>query len=264
VANTTAVAGSRPIDEWLPPGMNTLVGKFWVLSLALVLIGFAWPRRRPTAREVFLVLAFLPLAGGSVRMVAWWLLVIAPVLAGRLAAGLAERQRDAEPERPGLIPAVFFGLIVLGVVFSIPGLDRYNPLLGPARRAVRQTEQDLDRVAACLAERGPGRRIFSRFEWGAYLTCKLGAGYPVFMDGRIDIFPDDVWAEYASVTAGRADWEEILNRYRVDYLLLDARYHERTGLLAAVERSSLWRPTFVAGDARLFVRQKGQAIAKAE
>ncbi len=69
--------------------------------------------------------------------------------------------------------------------------------------------------------------LFSRFEWGEYLTWLLGPRFPVFMDGRIEIFPDEVWAQYSTVTVGRAQWHEVLNRYAVDYLLLDAPYHGR-------------------------------------
>jgi hypothetical protein len=256
VANTSTVAGGRPIGEWLPPSLDLLAGKFWAASLALLLLAFALPRSRPTPREVFLVLAFLPLACGSVRMVAWWVLATAPVFARLLACNLPASANPPREEQPALAPTAFFAFIVLAVVMSVPGLSRYNPLLGPARRGDRQTHSDLDQVAACLAERGPAGRVFSRFEWGAYLSCAVGPAYPVFMDGRIDIFPDDVWAGYLAVSAARADWEQILEHYQVDYLLLDARYHGDSGLLGLVERSPDWTPTLQAGDARLFCRSK--------
>jgi hypothetical protein len=252
VANTSTVAGGRPIEEWLPPSPDLLIGKFWVVSLALVLLGFGLSRRRPTAREVCVALCFLPLACASVRMVVWWLLAVTPVLAAHLAANLP--RREAAAERPSFASAAFFGLIVLLAALSVPGLDRYNPLLGPARPSAGHTERELGRVAEWVAGRNAGR-IFCRFEWGAFLNCSLGTRYPVFMDGRIDIFPDEVWEQYSALTTGRADWEEILDRYRVDYLLLDARYHGGTGLLPQVERSGRWESAFQAGDALVFVRR---------
>ncbi len=86
VIATSSAAAKRRIDEWVPPGLDLLIGKFWVASLALVLLGFAASARRPSAREVCLLLCFLPLACGSARMVPWWLLVSAPIMAAQFSA----------------------------------------------------------------------------------------------------------------------------------------------------------------------------------
>src|SRR5207245_902239 len=79
VFHTSGVAAARRIDEWVPPGLHLLVSKVWVISVLGLIVLFALPGRRPTAAEICLVLCFLPLACGSVRMVAWWLLVCAPI-----------------------------------------------------------------------------------------------------------------------------------------------------------------------------------------
>jgi hypothetical protein len=253
VGATSASAADRRIDEWLPPNLNMLIGKFWVISLLLALAAFALPRRRPTVREVFLVICFVPLACSSARMVPWWLLILAPILARLFAAYVPQAQ---VAEKPAFAPAAFFGLIVAAVILSVPGLDRYNPLLGPGRRAAQQTQENLEAVVDCLNARGVNGRIFARFEWSEFLTWSLGPRYTVFMDGRIEIFPDDVWAQYAAITQGKADWNDILDRYHVDYLLVDSTYHAGTGLLEQVERAPAWQPVYQAGNAVLFVRRR--------
>jgi hypothetical protein len=255
VGTTVSSASARGIDEWVPPSPANFIGKVWVLSMLLVLAAFGLGRPRPTPREVLLAVGFLPLACGSVRMVPWWLLVIAPMLAVRLADLVARLKRSAEPEAPGVGPAVCFGLILLMVVFSIPGLNRYNPLLGSARRTAGRTQTELEQVTAYLNGHSRAGRIFSRFEWGEYLTWSLAPGFQVFMDGWIDRFPDPVWTEYASVTTGRIGWEAVLERYGVEYLLVDLNYHGDTGLLDQVERSGTWAVVYQAGDARLYARR---------
>src|SRR5262249_20207090 len=102
----------------------------------------------------------------------------------------------------------------------------------------------------------PSGRVFSRFEWGEYLSWSYTPAFLVFMDGRIDIIPDDVWNDYAAITCGQPDWQRILDDYRVDALILDVGYHARTGLLPHVQQSTVWQAAGQAGDAVLFVRQE--------
>jgi hypothetical protein len=228
----------------------------------LLLVLFALPRRRPTAREVILVLCFLPPACGSVRMVAWWLLVSAPIIAALLADNLPRHAlAPGEDEPPSLAAAGFFGLLLLACAAGALALtDAGAPLLGLIRPAHRD-ETDLEAVARTLPDRAGGR-VFSRFEWGEYLGWSLEPrGYTVFMDGRIEIFPDDVWNEYSAITRGRADWEEILDRYEVDTLLLDSSYH--TDLLPQVEHSPDWKWAGASGKAVLYLRCPHTARATA-
>jgi hypothetical protein len=253
VANTSTVAGGRPIGEWLPPSMELLVGKFWVVSLLAALVVVSTSQSRPTAREVCLMACFLPLAAASARMVAWWTLAIAPILA-RLTVDCLP-QRKTEPETPSFASALCFTAIVAIAVLSCPWLSRYNPLLGAGRQGARSVEQDLERVAYLIHDHGQNGRIFSRFEWGAYLNCALGPSYPVFMDGRIDIYPDDIWSEYADLTAGRSEWQQILDRYQVDYLVLDPTYHAESGLLSQVEKSHDWELALKTDHVRLYGRR---------
>jgi hypothetical protein len=258
VRTTSMAAAGRHIDEWVPPSLDLLVGKVWVLSVLLLLVLFALPRRRPTAREVILVLCFLPLACGSVRMVTWWLLVCAPILAGLIADNLPRHALEsAEPEPPSLAAAGLFAILLLacagaGIALS----DRAAPLVA-AVRSMHRDESDLEEVARRLPDHGG--RVFSRFEWGEYLSWSLAPrGYTVFMDGRIEIFPDAVWQNYAAITKGRGDWEEILDLYRVDCLLLDRTYH--SDLLPQVERSNDWEQVGESGKAVLFRRRPHQTV----
>jgi hypothetical protein len=260
VGTTVSSAAGRGIEEWVPPNTAMFIGKIWVVSLLLVVVGFSLAKVRPTVREVCLVLCFLPLACSSVRMVAWWMIIIAPILAARLSSLVSRRQNTLAGEPPAFGAAVFVGLIVLMAIFSVPGLNRFNPLMGPTRRSASRTQADLEAISECLSSQCPSGRIFSRFEWGEYLSWELGPRYQVFMDGWIEMFPDEVWAEYASVTTGRSNWEQILDRYQVDYLLLDQTYHRDTGLLAHVEQSLFWERCFEAGDALLFVRNEKKPL----
>ncbi len=253
VALTSGRASGRKIDEWLPPGLDQLVGKVWVLSLVGLIVLLVLPGRRPTARETILILVFLPVACGSVRMVAWWLLILAP-LAASLLADRWPRLRDVEPVEPSVGAGVVVGLLLAGMVFCLPWLEQYNPVLTKLRTTHR-VEYDLEHLAQELRHHHPSGRIFTRFEWSEYLTWTLGPEYLVFMDGRIEIIPDRAWSEYTAVTRGRTDWEKILDHYEVNYLLIDqGPYHAELRLALDTARDR-WKAGESAGPITLWTRK---------
>jgi hypothetical protein len=251
VGGTSSVAAARRIDEWIPPGLTLLIGQIWLASLVVALVVLFWSPRRLSIRESLLLLAFLPLAAGSVRMVVWWFLVLTPILAESIAAMMPRRIRDAEKDEPAWGNTSFAALLALVAVMCLPALSAYNPLV----RQEARTEGELALIADELRARDPGGRIFSRLEWGEYLSWSLAGRNRVFMDGRIEIIPDDIWEDYAAITCGHGEWQAILNRYQVDHLVLDRDYHSETGLLAAVERSRHWQPVAQHGPAVLYIRR---------
>jgi hypothetical protein len=256
VGQTSHRATERRIDEWLPPTFDQLIGIVFYLSLPAFagLCIAAWRRRgeRLAAHEWLLLACFLPLALGSVRMVAWWVLVIAPMAARRITV-LWPQTRDAGAAKPNLGAALSCAVLAALVVMSLPDLQRYNPLLAlrPPAQTLQQTQEAVD-----VLKRDVGRgNVFARFEWGEYLTWAAHPDFKVFMDGRIEIYPDEVWDAYATVTQGKPGWEKVLDDYRVDVLLLDEAYHRETGLYPAIEKSEGWRLHYKIGDAVLFVRR---------
>jgi hypothetical protein len=259
VFHTSGVAAARRIDEWLPPGLGHLVSKMWVVSVLGLVVLFALPGRRPRASEVCLVLCFLPLACGSVRMVAWWLLVFMPVAAAQIVGVLPAGCLDeSDARRASRGAGVVFVAFLAACVVSLPWLEALNPL----RRGPR-LESDLQGIAERLHERQPAGRIFSRFEWGEYLGWSLAPDYKVFMDGRIEIFSDRVWEEYGAVTRARADWQRILDSYQVDCLLLDTRAGYHADLLPEVEGSPQWQRVFESGRVVVFLRRPVTPLAAA-
>ena len=256
VRQTSGIASGRGIDEWGPPTLDFWISKFGLASL-IVMIGLVFASirsgRKPAAREVILVGCFLPLACLWVRMVAWWLIISAP-LAAMLIVYLWPKSRDSEEKpAPAWDAALVLGAILVLLVMSLPGLQPYNPVLA-GRVATPRTEEELDTVHRRLAELAPQGRIFTRLEWGEYLTWSYSPNYKVFMDGRVEIYPNKVWEEYSTLTKGRAGWDKILDDYRVDFLVLDGTFHDQTGLLARVEESPRWQRLQQAGPALLYVR----------
>jgi hypothetical protein len=138
------------------------------------------------------------------------------------------------------------------MLLSVPGLQHFNPLLR-LRPADPTTDQVHD-AQAFLTDHFESGKVFSRFEWSEYLSWAAHPRLKVFLDGRIEIYPDSVWQAYADVTCGQPNWQAILDQYQIDALLLDGNYHRWTGLLPLVEQSSQWQRRRQVGSALVFVR----------
>lgn len=266
VGFTSQRAAERRIDEWIAPSVDQWIGLAFFVSLALLLglivLVCLRTKRTPTLKELLLLGCFVVLASRSIRMVAWWLIVLAPIAASMIADLLTRaRLHKADEVERTRGTAIVFGVIVLAVVFCLPGLQTYNPLLQLTRQGPR-VEDDLEAIHAKLNESVAAGRIFSRFEWGEYLSWTCPPRHKIFMDGRIEIYPDSVWQEYEAVTRGWNNWQQILDRYHVNCLVLDREYHAKTGLYARVQQSTDWQPTFQSRDAVLFVRRTAVQTAQ--
>jgi hypothetical protein len=259
VRHTSGIASERQIQEWLPPGMHLILSWFWVLSVLLLMIAFARRGRRPTVQDFVLIFCFLPLACGAVRMVAWWMFICVPILAAQ-TVNLSAAWRDTEADRKPTWVAALIGVVLLAaLVIGLPWLENYNPFLRSPDRSGHRDEYDLAEAVDYLKGEKSGARLYASFEWGEFLCWKQWDDSRVFMDGRIEIYPDAVWDEYWAVRNVRADWQEILDKYGVDFLVLDNRgfHHD---LLTALEKAAAkpqtarWREVFGKGSVVIYAR----------
>lgn len=255
VGLTSQRSAGRGIDEWLPPSLDQWVGVAFFVSLgaAAAVFAIAWAKARhvPRLEEVILLVFFLPLAATSIRMTAWWLIVLSLPLSGALVA-LLPQARDGEAPAASAGATATVIVLVLLAVFSVPGLARLNPLMS-WKGSVR-TESHLEAALERLKEGKSSGRIFARLEWGEYLGWRGWPDFPVFVDGRIEIYPDEVWDAFKRVTTGADGWEDVLKEYEVDVLVLDRDYHAKLGLLDKVKASPRWRESFVRGPVVVFLR----------
>lgn len=80
-------------------------------------------------------------------------------------------------------------------------------------------------------------RVFTTDQWGDYL---LWTGYPrqkVFMDGRSDFYGEQVGGEYLTLLGGLPGWRDVLDRYRVDLVLLPPD----TPLVELLANTGVWK-----------------------
>jgi hypothetical protein len=62
--------------------------------------------------------------------------------------------------------------------------------------------------------------IFNDYNFGGYLLWKAWPEYPVFIDGRTEVYKGRVLEEYLAVSRAAAGWEDIVERYGVTFFLV--------------------------------------------
>jgi hypothetical protein len=63
-------------------------------------------------------------------------------------------------------------------------------------------------------------RLFSSYNWGGYLLWALPE-YPVFIDGRTDLYNDEVINEWLQVVRAENGWQDVLEQWDVHLILLE-------------------------------------------
>lgn len=200
----------------------------WELAAAGFLLLFALLQRRQLGLAgvgvpLLLAPAFAPLRGGALfaRPQVMW------ACAGPLAAG-----------------------VVLQLIGAF-GLGGGMPRVGVNCR-------DLPcGVVGFLRETRPEGKLFNSYGAGGFLLYHLAPDYRVFMDGRLDLYPREVWLEFLGVMAGIEPPERVIEKYGVSIFALTAEEdpEDRRSLPQVLSRHADFALVFFDDDNAVFVRR---------
>ena len=91
-------------------------------------------------------------------------------------------------------------------------------------------------------------------EWGGYLEWELYPQYQLFIDGRFEARQVQVWKDYLSISRARADWQDTLDRYGVNTLILDKQFH--ADLIRILKTTNTWRKVYEDKMGVVFVKRE--------
>jgi hypothetical protein len=238
------------IQEWHSPDFH--LAYFWpfALMLGLGVIGWLFSPKRPTWSE--LLLFFGTAAAGllSARHIPLFAIVAAPIISRHLLdafAGTAAHLLLSGP-KPAMPPvktmALFNGVILLLAVLAAGGWVVSK--VGGNETAImrRYPVAAVDFLEQAGLAEAPG---YNSYNWGGYLIWR---GFPVFVDGRADVYGDDFLFYYLKAFAAQEDWYLPLHDFDVQYVLM-----ERGSPLAIIlSVSAQWDEAYTDEIAQIFVR----------
>jgi tetratricopeptide (TPR) repeat protein len=212
----TGLGSTRNVEEFRVAELSSDPGFFLLVAACAVMLVVM--RQRAPWRWALPVVVVAPLAWRSVRFVAEWAILAAPLVAtglalaaARLGAGHARVTRGAWAwTRAGLTLAVAV-ILVGGVARERRGQP---PRLGLAPAVV-----PFDAIAFATRE-GLRERMFVNLDVGCYLLWAGWPRYRVFQDARLPAYPDDF--HRALDSRDEAVFQGVLRRFDVDAALLGA------------------------------------------
>jgi hypothetical protein len=210
------------IQEWQSPDFHRAAAQpfIWLLLLTLGAAGIS--RKRLALSDFLLVSSFAYLSLLAWRNVALFALAAPPALTRQAAPVLDGLSRclgsQPAPATPSRGQARLNWILLFLVIFA--ALVKAATVLPPAANLAEIRKTMPVEAVAFIQKTIPPGRLFNSYNWGGYLLWELQE-YPVFIDGRTDLYDDDMVNQWLQVMRGEAGWQAALERWQVRLVLLE-------------------------------------------
>jgi hypothetical protein len=232
------------IQEWFSPDFHQ--SQWQPLAwFFLALIGTTLLARRPVPLSRLMLTVFFGYAAlQSMRNVPLFAVAAIPVLAEQLTSFFGTRtQVQAMPRfTRWLNPAIVV------IAFLLAGFQFLSTVSG---QTLSERENFPAGAADWILENHPSGNLFNTYGWGGYLIWRLYPGYPVYIDGRADLYGDDFIYDYVGIYQAGAGWQAKLDAAQVDTVVIE----KGEPLANAMAESPLWIVAFQDDASIIFVRK---------
>jgi hypothetical protein len=211
------------ILEWQSPNFHLPAAQpfIWLLLLTFGAVGVS--RRRLALTDFLVVAGFTYLSLLAWRNVALFA-VLAPAALARHAAPLLDALGrragfyGASVARPRGARAVLNWVLLTGLILAALAKASADFPAATNEAEFRKT-MPVDAVAYLQEHPLPGR-LFNSYNWGGYVLWHLPQ-YAVFIDGRTDLYNDEVISQWLQAMRGEPGWQDTLDRWGVRLVLIE-------------------------------------------
>jgi hypothetical protein len=210
------------IAEWASPNFH--YAEYWPFLLVVLgtFAAFNWSGHKVRPRDLLLLLASLYVGLCSIRLMPLFVLIAVPLVSQRLGGKPTGRPQKLRP--PASLP-LLNGLIVLAMA-AFAGVHIFQVI----QRQPQAEVQTFPTRAVAFLQTHPSGRIFNHYDWGGYLIWRLYPATPVFIDGRADLYGKGLLDQFADTYQFKGAWQQTLQRWRIDTVLVPADSALATGL----------------------------------
>lgn len=233
--------GIGNVQEWGPVNFSDSRGKLVIVVLAMIFFMALISRRRWRIDDALLSAFVLYCGLAHIRFLILAGIVLPPILAtqfGNISSYDPNRERRA-------LNALLLVMVGVAMVAGFPSsrmLDSQLRAFFPAR------------AVEFLDAHPQNGRMFNYYDWGGYLEWNRPQEQ-TFIDSRSDVYEHEgVLKDYSDI-ANLNNPVELLDRYKVDYVL----YPPDSPLVYFLLHTSGWKPVYVDNQAAVLRRESQTA-----
>lgn len=219
------------IDEWSSPNFHDLAMQPFLWLMFLTFFSLALTKNKISGFELIGTIGFAYLALVAKRNFAPFALFAAVVLSQHLPSALEkftsgfvawlQKKRFSPVSQKPLPERIRRAInLFLAASLAVVGLVKLFSVTHPV--VVHSYEARYYPVEAVrLLQTGKtSGNLFNSYGWGGYLIWNL-PGTRVFADGRTDLFGDEILADWITIIQAQPGWEENLEQWKVDHVLIE-------------------------------------------
>ena len=231
------------INEWFSPDFHQLIWQPFAL-LILVLIGAGMSGHRPISiTKILLTLVFGYGALRSIRNIPLFSIAVIPALAEQFNS-LIEFQPAVQKQNHNFRYVASMTIFALAIILALG----FNQVTKNQEKVEADTfPKD---AVEWIRENKPKGNLFNSYNWGGYIIWKLFPDYPVYIDGRADLYGKEFVSKYTEVYFTKQGWEEKLNQDNIGIAILESK----SMLADALRQSYLWKKSFEDKNSVIFLR----------
>jgi hypothetical protein len=217
------------IQEWFSPDFHQWEWQPLIWFLLAVIGTGMLGKKSISPTKVLLTLFFGYAALHSMRHVPLFVIAAIPVLAEQINLLVKIQPLDKAPSRliKWIVPILFFLIVIFTGI-------RYMHLVNG--QAKSETSTFPKAAVDWILLNQPQGNLFNSYGWGGYIIWRLYPQYPVYIDGRADVYGDEFILSYVNVYRSQPGWEQVLDTQDVRLVLVEPV----SGLASALQQSSLW------------------------
>ena len=231
------------IDEWASPNFHQLAMQPFVLLLFAVIFSFALTHKNVSGFELAGFLGFAYLALVAKRNFALFAVFSTLVVANHLPEILTDIGSNLKQIwidrfghkiiRQSTLSAGFrytVNFLIVGLLGVIAILKWYY-VTHPIVMTTYEAQFYPQRAVAYLKAKGiPTGNMLNSYGWGGYLIWNLPET-AVFVDGRTDLFGDDILIEWLKIVNANDGWEKLVEKWEIGWFLIEPQQPVVTRLI---------------------------------
>ena len=106
-------------------------------------------------------------------------------------------------------------------------------------------------VAEYIEAEQPQGPMLNSYNWGGYLMFALPE-YPVYVDGRTDLYRDEFLTRYLQTAVASNDWQAVLDEDGINMVVVESQ----SGLALALHDEAGWTLAYEDEKAVVFTRDE--------